>query len=445
MQLIVPPLNISDEDGFLPEVDIFNRKTFGENLLNLIKNTDNELVLALDAPWGEGKSTFIKMWQGLLKEHNIPHIYFDAFENDYQQDPFLAISSQIYQLIDPEDESAHKEFKEKATSALKVVGRASLRIGIKALTAGVLDETILEDTGNIKDASNEASDLIDGFVSNQLTKAEEDRQNLRAFKSYLSSLSEKLGGENPVIFIIDELDRCKPKFALLLLESIKHLFCSENITFILVMNREQLEEAVRSEYGTGVDASKYLQKFVSIWTSLPKPIDKYNSVPKKYLRNCLKRMGYEIKTKEQQVTIEVFEDLISYYDLSLREIEKSLTSFAIIQNITGGSINHIYSWLSVFISILKSIKPSVYQKLSRNNITYSDLLIEASLTDLEDDDWWHDKPEKHPIKWLLKFYLCTDEEAEKIRNEQDYFNIRFSYEREAITTICTWLETFQRD
>ncbi|MBW9267991.1 MAG: KAP family NTPase [Candidatus Thiodiazotropha sp. (ex. Lucinisca nassula)] len=143
MKLLVPPLYLSANEGFTSELDIFNRKPFGESLLNLIQNTDDELVLALDAPWGEGKSTFIRMWQGLLAEKHVKHIYFDAFENDYQPDPFLAISSHIYSLIDKGDEESHKEFKQKATSALKVVGRAGLRIGIKALTAGVLDETIV--------------------------------------------------------------------------------------------------------------------------------------------------------------------------------------------------------------------------------------------------------------------------------------------------------------
>ena len=191
----------------------------------------------------------------------------------------MAISSHIYQLIDKDDEKTHKEFKEKATSALKVVGKASLRIGIKALTAGVLDETILDNTGNVKDASKEASDLVDGFISNQLDKAEDDRKNLATFKEYLTELGEKLSSEKKVIFIIDELDRCKPKFALDLIESIKHLFSVPNITFVLVMNRTQLEEAVRSEYGSGVDAARYLQKFVSIWSSLPKPRENYHLNP----------------------------------------------------------------------------------------------------------------------------------------------------------------------
>ncbi|MFT5420883.1 MAG: hypothetical protein ACI9D5_001636 [Candidatus Endobugula sp.] len=444
MKLIVPPLNISYEDGFTPEVDVFNRKPFGESLFNLIKNTEDELVLALDAPWGEGKSTFIKMWKGLLTKNKAPCIYFDAFEHDYQPEPFLAISSQIYQLIDKDDDVSHAEFKEKATSALKVVGRAGLRIGIKALTAGVLDETILDGAGNIKDASKEASDLIDGFVSSQLTKADEDRQNLEAFKMHLASLGEKLGGGNPVIFIIDELDRCKPKFALSLIESIKHLFSVPNITFVLVMNRKQLEEAIRCEYGSGVDAARYLQKFVSIWTTLPKPRDHYSSIPRTYLKNCLKRMGYEIQTRTHESTIEFFEEMAFYYDLSLRDIERSLTSFAIIHNATDGKLNGEYSCISVFISIAKAIKPDVYRKLSNKRLTYDQLLIEASLNELN-ADYWGDKPEGHPIKWILKYYLGTDDEAKALLEQGNYLESKNCYDRDAVTKVCAWLEAFMRD
>ena len=99
----MPPIDISEDTGFSSDIDIFKRKPFGEALLNLIQNTEDELVLALDASWGQGKSTFIRMWQGLLKEKEVPHVYFDAFENDYQTDPFLAIFSRIYSLIDKSD------------------------------------------------------------------------------------------------------------------------------------------------------------------------------------------------------------------------------------------------------------------------------------------------------------------------------------------------------
>lgn len=440
MKLIVPPIDISDDDGFSSDVDIFNRKPFGEALLHLIQNTEDELVLVLDAPWGEGKSTFIRMWQGLLKEKDVPHVYFDAFENDYQQDPFLAISSQIYSLIEADDEGSHIEFKEKATSALKVVGRAGLRIGIRALTAGVLDETVLEDTGN---ASKEATDLVDGYISKRLSQADEDKESLKSFKKYLALLGKKLGSDSHVVFIIDELDRCKPKFALSLIESIKHLFSVPNITFLLVMNREQLEEAVRCEYGRGVDASKYLQKFVSIWTTLPKSKDSHSSVPKKYLQHCLNRMEYQIQNGTRQSTIRFFEDLVTYYDLSLREIEKSLTSFAIIHNATDGNLNSDYSWISVFVAVTKATRPDVYRKLANNSISYEDLLKESSLEKLK-ADWWGDKPEGHPIKWMLRYILSTDEEAQELLAQGNHFESR-TVGRDAITTVCKWLEEFRTD
>ncbi|MFA6040472.1 MAG: P-loop NTPase fold protein, partial [Methylophilus sp.] len=311
MKLLVPPLKITETDGFKPEIDIFDRKAYGQSLYNLINKTQDELVLALDAPWGEGKSTFIKMWRGFLAENGnqVASVYFDAFENDYQQDPLLAISSQLYALIDKKDDSTKAEFKKRFLSALKIIGRASLRVGVKAVSAGVFDETILMQTGNVDDASDEASDLIDSFIEKQLTKSEENKKSLIAFKEFLSALGEKLGNGKNLVFIIDELDRCKPKFALAILESIKHLFSVPHITFVLVMNRTQLEEAVRCEYGAGVDASRYLQKFVSVWTSLPKSNNQTNPPIKAYLRHCLDSMNYETKTPANADAVDFFEEL----------------------------------------------------------------------------------------------------------------------------------------
>lgn len=444
MKLLVPALKISETDGFRPEIDIFNRKVYGESLFNLINNTEDELVLALDAPWGEGKSTFIKMWRGLLAEKEVANVYFDAFENDYQQDPLLAISSQLYQLIDKKDDSTQAEFKEKALSALKVIGRASLRVGIKALTAGVLDETILERTDNIEDASDEASDLVDKFIAKQLTKSDENRKSLMAFKEYLSTLGEKLGKGKNLVFIIDELDRCKPKFALAILESIKHLFSVPHITFVLVMNRTQLEEAVRCEYGSGVDASRYLQKFVSIWATLPKSNKQYKASENSYVRNCLKAMNFEVKTQAHNNAIENFEELVNYFDLSLREIEKSLTNFAIIYNATDeGNLNREYLLLATFICIIKVIEPAIYQKLSRKKMDYEELLKRAGLGKLSASHW--DEAESHPLRWLLKYNLSTDEAASELfKSLKDKSMTRWSTSRESITSICGWLEAFKR-
>ncbi|MGX2952789.1 P-loop NTPase fold protein [Shewanella sp. JL219SE-S6] len=66
MKIVTPEVQIDDETGFEPSIDIFERKEFGERLANLIENAESNPVIALDAGWGQGKSTFIKMWRGYL-------------------------------------------------------------------------------------------------------------------------------------------------------------------------------------------------------------------------------------------------------------------------------------------------------------------------------------------------------------------------------------------
>lgn len=88
MKITIPSIKIEGNEGFSPEKDIFVRKEFGERLAKLLTQTDDEFVVALDAGWGEGKSTFIQMWKGEVAHHRnqkIRTIYFDAFSNDYQK------------------------------------------------------------------------------------------------------------------------------------------------------------------------------------------------------------------------------------------------------------------------------------------------------------------------------------------------------------------------
>lgn len=443
LKLTIPPLDITEKTGFSEEIDIFNRKPHGEALLNLIQNTDDELVIALDAPWGEGKTTFIKMWQGLLYDKKIPYIYFDAFINDFQSDPFLAISSQLYTLLDKSDDEKQKQFKRKATAALKVVGRAGLRIGIKTLTAGLLDENITIKGLNTDDLTDEASALVDDYIAKRLEEAKKDREALEEFKIYLTELGEKLGDENHLIFIIDELDRCKPKFALSLLEVIKHLFSVPKITFLLVINREQLEESVKFEYGSGVNASRYLQKFISIWTTLSKVTGKSNSIHEIYLYNCLIKMGYNINSQTRKDTYRIFKKLVNHYTLSLREIEKCLTNYAIIHNASDGNLNFKYSQIAVLSSILKVIKPELYKSLKIGSISHDAFLKKASLKSLK-VKWAYSEKEDHPFFKLVKYVLGTEDEIKNIA--QDDLTYRFRLEdRDIFKNVTEWLDLFQRE
>jgi pantothenate kinase-related protein Tda10 len=117
MRLTPKPLEIGDDEGFTDDNDIFKLKRFGENFANLVQRIDEPLVIALDGPWGSGKSTFAKQWAGLLRQRHVPVIVFDAFANDYQADSFLALAAEIAALarqILPDDNTVVNSFIDKA-------------------------------------------------------------------------------------------------------------------------------------------------------------------------------------------------------------------------------------------------------------------------------------------------------------------------------------------
>ena len=147
MKLMVPALEISSDEGFTDEKDIFQRRDFGERLARLIENANDNLVIALDSKWGEGKSTFVKMWRGHVenkRENTLKTVYFDAFANDYQKDPFLALASEIYGVLPNESKDKKAEFKKKASEAAKALTRGAIKISVKAATGGLIDGSVLD-------------------------------------------------------------------------------------------------------------------------------------------------------------------------------------------------------------------------------------------------------------------------------------------------------------
>ncbi|KAB7672714.1 P-loop NTPase fold protein [Plesiomonas shigelloides] len=363
MKIVIPNIEISEDNGFTPEYDIFNRQEFGERLANLIANSGGNPVIALDSNWGEGKSTFIKMWRGYIKnkrDKKLISIYFDAFENDYQKDPFLALAAEIYKLISTEDEARKEKFQSAAIKAMKSIARGSLKLAVKVATSGIIDDKVVDSVQ--KDISTLVSDQVDDIFKQKFEHAEEDKESLRIFRGYLSSFADEMGGGNPIVFIVDELDRCRPDFALELLEHIKHLFSVSGITFLLVTNRAQLEGTIKSRYGHDVDASNYLHKFLNVWLSMPRVATEHLDFGCVYLRHVLKSMMDDGTNTVNQDAIAVLESIVQFYQPSFREIERVLSYFAVLINMLGNTKCSFYYQCAVaLVSYLKACNPGGIQ------------------------------------------------------------------------------------
>lgn len=438
MKVVIPELQIADDCGFSSEVDIFKRAGFGERLANLVENSSGNPVIALDSGWGEGKSTFIKMWRGYLSNHReqeITSIYFDAFENDYQKDPFLTLASEIYQLISSDDKEKQTEFREKATRAVKSLARGALKVTVKAATAGIVDGSAVDSAE--KEISNLVANQVDDLVKERFQHAEKDKLALKAFKDHLSEFVSEINNDKPIVFIIDELDRCRPDFALNLLEQLKHLFSVKGITFLLVTNRSQLEESIKAKYGQGIDPINYLHKFINVWLSMPRSSTEYNDHGYQFLQYALKAMKDENEEIVNNDVVTVLNDIVKFYQPSFREIERVLSYFSIINNMLG-TTRYLpdYQYMIAIVCYLKACKPNSLKSIN-GKLDYNTVIKESRLNELTVDGSFYSL--EHVNK-LIRFDLSDADTRQKMLDEKE---IRLdNYGRtpdNLIITISSWL------
>lgn len=375
MKLILPPLSISDTDDFSTGIDVLSREEFASDLSRIVSAESDGLVIGLDAKWGEGKTTFAKLWSNGLRAEGGKCVYFDAFENDYLSDAFYALTSLILELLKSEDDELRNEFKAKLSAIAQVLLKSGLKIGARILTGNVLEhagEAIAEE---IESAT---SNYIDG----RFEASEKDKEIVEEFKRFLVSLPERLNSDKPVVIIIDELDRCRPDYAMEIIETIKHFLTVPKISWVLVMNREQLEQVVSYRYGLSAEITDtYLQKFIHLWALLPKSSEQnLNCVT--YFNHCLERMGSSTKFVDDE-SLEI--QMIKYYAPNLREIEQILTNYALLENFIHGesSSGYVYSWFSLYLSIVKVKFKHGFGELSDNTVTYEAMLSYTKIADIK--------------------------------------------------------------
>lgn len=388
MKLVTPSLLVEDSDGF--SNDILQRQQFGDALLNLVTRSTDELVISLDGKWGEGKTTFVKMWQGLLKEKGIPSIYIDAFQNDYTNDAFISIASAITSYADQNSADSQESlaFKDKAKKVGVRLLSWTAKIGIKAATLGIIKESDIDALSEIGDeVAADTSETIAELVKERLNAHSKETEVIKSFRESLSDLPVNLmdNSSGRLVIVIDELDRCRPSFAVEVLEKIKHLFSVKNVVFLLVMHKQQLEEAIKSVYGSEIDAHTYLQKFINVETSIPKKVtDRYSNDIELYITKLLQL--HEITTwGDDRFISDCLIPLAQHFNLSLRQLEKVFTNLAIIYSTSGEKHLRLVP-IIVFIAVVKVVKPSVFENILLGRISFSTLCKEVGFRELNEEE-----------------------------------------------------------
>lgn len=343
------------------EKDLLGSKKIAETLTGYIDRLRPGAVIGISAPWGEGKSYLGKNWCAQLKAtHRVAFI--DAFENDYLDDPFLLIASVLSELIQPGEK--REELRSRATQVFKAI----VPIGTKALInltgrfllgSADLSET-LADVG--KDAAESIADKSEKWLEDRFDDLAVQRASLQGFRD---ALQEAVAQEKkPVVVFIDELDRCKPSFAVTLIERLKHLFDVPNLVFVLLLNREQLEKSIEGHYGLGTDGQAYLGKFVNLWFDLPRSnlnVNESSYESKQRLGSFVKAALSSFQLPSESADVTSFGDACvlwaQLWKLSLRDVERMCTLF-VLGGMRGGP-------LPTYLIAMKVRNANLFSRLRR--------------------------------------------------------------------------------
>lgn len=334
---------------------VLDRAKYANILSNIIKLHKDGFVLSINGPWGGGKTTFVKMWQQTLINDGFRTLYFNAWENDITTDPTIAILGELKKILkSTNEETFNKVVKSGALFAKKIIPGLGKAIAAKYIDTEVLSNIV----ENVLDASTE-------LFEKEVSEYTERQQKIDDFRNHLKAFIEKETPDKPLIFFVDELDRCRPDYAVETLEKIKHFFSVEGIVFVLSIDKDQLGNSIRGFYGSDrIDSDEYLRRFIDIEYHLPDPeIESYT----RYMFDYYDFESYFSErtrkdTDERSDFINFSSGLFKTQNLTLRQIEKLYTHARLAISYVTSNYK-IYPGVLLTLLFLKNIHSSTYHNI----------------------------------------------------------------------------------
>lgn len=377
------------------EEDLLGLKEFAKRLDKFIDTelnfVEGSLVIALSAKFGFGKTTFLEMWSSSLKnaeqKEDKPFIIsLNAWESDYCGDPLFAIISALVDCIQEEGKSAQKiidAVKDVSWFATAIAGQIVKKgTGIDAVEAGDLVE---KKRAKRDDKLQIQTDTFSVY-----------RGRKKAMDSLKDAVQDFVRSNKPkkILCLVDELDRCRPDYAISYLETIKHIFDVKRAVFILAADRQQLENSAKKAFGADLDFEEYYRKFIHREVSLPEiSKEHYAKLVQEYVDYYLERKGSRICIMDLEYDRRAnISRLVGALKLTPRQIQEV---FRILGHIfeTTKDKRGILLWklavISILMAALKIGEPNVFHRLGSQSLEPQEAFeIFKNLLGEDQVDWW---------------------------------------------------------
>ena len=374
--------------------DEFCREQVADKVIQLLTSEIEVSPMVIDGDWGTGKTEFChKLINKFRDEHGTYKLlYVDAFQADHADNPLLTVLSGVMSLL-PEGRTK----KTLLQKAIPVIRFATATAG-KAVFSHVFKQNADDLAEGLETRLQDAADqAIDATVKTLLKDHEDATKNIQALQATLEIIAENA----PIVIFIDELDRCRPDFAVQMLEIIKHTFNVNGVQFVLVTNTRQLKAAINHRYGHQVDAQRYLDKFLKFSFRLPDFVVGHrgheNDRVLVAVEHFSRLLGKSESLKETDLAGQrdgvygFAKSLVQQNSLSLREVETFVRYLSIYHKLSQGLEKNTvwgYQLLRIFGVFVFCFQPDASESLANNNAdadTLAEILGISSLPDYTSD------------------------------------------------------------
>ena len=214
-----------------------------EALCRLIVELQSPAVLAVNGPFGSGKSVFLRLCAAHLRGQGVDVVEFNAWQQSHTERPLVDLVAAL-----AVGSSQAGQITEKLRQvAVKLAWRTA-----SAVTHGIVD--------------GEAYQTVE-----DLSMFEEWKDIEKRRREFRDELTDLVGEAGKLVVLVDELDRCPPERALRLLDVVRHLLDIPGVVVVLGINELELRHRVMKLYGEGCNAEVYLRRFVDLTIDLPGP------------------------------------------------------------------------------------------------------------------------------------------------------------------------------
>ena len=398
--------------------DALEHQKFVKPLTDLVNSAeDTPFCIAVDGEWGSGKTFFLKRWHAELtkKDKAVSEqskvIYFNAWEDDFYADPLTAIIGQLRKEI---NSPSLEEIYNLCNSIFKKIATGWLR-------------KKLEHWGLVEKDFQTA-------VGRTVEEYSQTRDNIKGLRDRLAELAEEVrGGKNkpPLVFIVDELDRCRPTFAIELLERVKHIVGVPGIVFVFGINQKELEKSIKSVYGD-IDAADYLRRFFDAGMTLPQAkapdycrylINKHK-IAKAIAKSTVHQQKYGMGwSGDWRYAIEKMPEMVGCMRLSLRQTEQALRMVLVVlrsKEVVKEKRMYQFEGLLLVFILLRIKIPNVYQKFINGNCAVID-----AMDDILSFLSWEDSRERLPSDLeicidhiIFPFYFFYNDNERRVACEE---------------------------